>query len=249
MNNWTTATVVKVKKWKFPLFSLVVNAKILPFKAGQFTKIAIFQNGKKIQRAYSYVNSPKDKNIEFYIAYIEDGILTKKLFNLKIKDKILIHKKSFGFFTIENIPKTKHLWMISTGTAIGPYLSILQHGGKKIKKFKKIILLNAVRYKKHFNYKNIIKKISQKYKNKFIFKKIISREKCEKCLFGRIPNLLLTNKIEKKIKIYINPNDSHIMLCGNPKMLKDTKKILEEKYNLKKHLIKKPGNITMENYW
>ncbi|WP_343184026.1 ferredoxin--NADP reductase [Buchnera aphidicola (Ceratovacuna keduensis)] len=250
MTDWIEANVIKIKKWKFPLFSIIINAKILPFIPGQFTKIAIFENEKKIQRAYSYVNSPKNKNLEFYIAYVKNGIITKKLYNLNPGNKIMISKKSFGFFTLKEIPKTKNIWMISTGTAIGPFLSILQNGGKEIKKFNRIILIHAVRYKNQFNYKKIIKKIKLKYNNNFLFQKIVSREKLGKnYLFGRIPELFNNNTIEKKINININNKNSHFMICGNPNMVKDTRKILIKKYKLKKNLRKKPGNITTENYW
>ncbi|WP_343154769.1 FAD-binding oxidoreductase [Buchnera aphidicola (Pseudoregma panicola)] len=249
MTEWIEATIIKIKKWKFPLFSIIVNAKILPFKAGQFTKIAILKNGKKIQRAYSYVNSPKNKNLEFYVTYVKNGVITKHLYDLNPGNKIIISKKSFGFFTLTEIPKTKYLWMISTGTAIGPYLSILQYGGKEIKKFNKIILIHAVRYKNQLNYKKILKKIKLKYNN-FIFQKVVSREKLnKKYLFGRIPKLLNDNVIEKKMNIKINNKNSHFMICGNPDMVKDTKQILIKKYKLKKNLRKLPGNITTENYW
>ncbi|BGI51616.1 MAG: ferredoxin--NADP(+) reductase [Buchnera aphidicola (Ceratovacuna japonica)] len=250
MTDWIKATVIKIKKWKFPLFSIILNAKISPFIAGQFTKIAILKNKKKIQRAYSYVNSPKNKNLEFYITYVKNGIITKKLYNLKPGKIVMISKKSFGFFTLKEIPSTRNLWMISTGTAIGPYLSILQDDNEEIKKFKKIILIHAVRYKNQFNYKNIIKKIMFKHKNNFIFQKIVSREKLnKKYLFGRIPKLFSNDSIEKITKTKINNKNSHFMICGNPNMVKDTNKILIEKYKLKKNLRKNPGHITNENYW
>ncbi|WP_343188204.1 ferredoxin--NADP reductase [Buchnera aphidicola (Ceratoglyphina bambusae)] len=248
MTTWIKAKVIKIKKWNFPLFSITLHANILPFIAGQFAKIGVIHNGKKIQRAYSYVNSPKEKNLEFYITYVKNGLITKMLYKLNVNDEIMISKESFGFFTLKEIPKRKNLLMISTGTAIGPYLSILQDGSDT-KKFKKIILIHAVRYKNQFNYKNIIKKIKKKYKNKFKFQRITSRKIYKKCLFGRITTLLNNDKIEKSIGIKINSKNFHVMLCGNPNMLKDTYKILKNKYNLEKHLRKKPGNITMENYW
>ncbi|WP_343189075.1 FAD-binding oxidoreductase [Buchnera aphidicola (Chaitoregma tattakana)] len=249
MTKWIDARVIEVKKWKYPLFSLILHAKISPFIAGQFAKIVIFKNEKKIQRAYSYVNSPKDKNLEFYIACIKNGKITNALYKLMPGNNIVISKKSFGFFTLKEVPQTENLWMISTGTAIGPYLSMLQDGGKEIKKFKKIILIHAVRYINQLNYLNVINKIKLQYGSKFIFQKIVSREKNKECLFGRIPKLLLNNEIEKKIHVKINSNNTHIMLCGNPSMLKNTYKVLKEKYDLQKNLRRRKGHITMENYW
>lgn len=40
-----------------------------------------------------------------------------------------------GFFVLDEIPDCDTLWMLATGTAIGPYLSILQYG-KDLERFK-----------------------------------------------------------------------------------------------------------------
>lgn len=165
MNDWVKAEVIKFKKWSNNIFSIFLNAKIKPFIAGQFAKILIILNKKKIIRAYSYVNSPENKILEFYIIIIKHGIMSNYLSKLNIKDKIMIKKNSFGYFTIKNIPKCKDLWMLSTGTGIGPYLSILSKK-KKIKKFKKIILIHSIKYLKNLHYLHIIKKIKKIYKKK-----------------------------------------------------------------------------------
>ncbi len=40
-----------------------------------------------------------------------------------------------GFFVLDEVPDCETLWMLATGTAIGPYLSILQLG-KDLERFK-----------------------------------------------------------------------------------------------------------------
>lgn len=65
MNPWINADVLKVKRWTNSLFSLILNASIAPFYAGQYTKLSLYDtstlNKNKIQRAYSYVNAPSEK--------------------------------------------------------------------------------------------------------------------------------------------------------------------------------------------
>ena len=46
----------------------------------------------------------------------------------------------------------------------------------------------------------------------------------------------------------MNTNNTHVMICGNPAMLKDTTVELK-KIGLKKHRRSSPGHITTENYW
>ncbi|MDE5285896.1 MAG: ferredoxin--NADP(+) reductase, partial [Buchnera aphidicola] len=106
---------------------------------------------KKITRSYSYVNAPSNQVLEFYIIRIKNGKLSNILYNLKKNDKIFIKKQSYGFFTLKEVPYCKFLWMFATGTAIGPYLSILQEE-QNIDRFKKIILIHAVRYYNDLSY-------------------------------------------------------------------------------------------------
>ncbi|ANF17275.1 ferredoxin-NADP reductase [Buchnera aphidicola (Schlechtendalia chinensis)] len=249
MNDWTTAKIVKVIKWKNNLFSLILNASIYPFIAGQFSRILyIKKNGEHVQRAYSYVNSPKNTNLEFYITLNPKGKLTKKLYNLSHSDTIMIKKTASGYFTLDEIPNCKNLWMFATGTGIGPYLSILQHKDDT-ERFKNIILVHAVRYQNDLTYLPLMHELKKKYDKKLHIKTIVSREITNLSLHGRIPELLRNKSLENELEIEINKNTCHIMLCGNPEMIKDTQKFFLEKKGMKKHFRKNPGQITNENYW
>ncbi|QCI17951.1 ferredoxin--NADP(+) reductase [Buchnera aphidicola (Acyrthosiphon lactucae)] len=253
MNPWINADVLIVKKWTKNLFSLILNASIEPFHAGQFTKLALYDNSntlnrKKIQRAYSYVNAPSEKNLEIYIVRVINGQLSNLLYNLKSGDKIFIKKKSFGFFIIDEIPDCETLWMFATGTGIGPYCSILKEA-KNVNRFNHIVLIHAVRYQNELTYLPLMKELHEKYNGKLIIKTITSREKNKSSLTGRIPFLLHSKVLEKSIGLSINSQNSHVMLCGNPWMVKDTFLFLKNNRNMDKHLRRKKGNITMENYW
>lgn len=253
MNSWINADILTIKRWTENLFSLVLSAPIEPFYAGQFTKLALYDNTdiltkKKIQRAYSYVNAPSDKNLEIYIVRVLNGQFSNLLYNLQDGDKVFIKKKSFGFFTINEIPDCETLWMFATGTAIGPYCSILKEG-KNLDRFHNIVLVHAVRYQNELNYLPLMKKLCQKYNGKLKIQTIISREQHKESLTGRIPFLINSKILEKKVGLSINPQNSHVMLCGNPFMVKDTYLSLQNNRNMQKHLRRKKGNITMENYW
>ena len=41
MADWVTGKVTKVQNWTDALFSLTVHAPVLPFTAGQFTKLGL----------------------------------------------------------------------------------------------------------------------------------------------------------------------------------------------------------------
>ncbi|QIQ42134.1 MAG: ferredoxin--NADP(+) reductase [Buchnera aphidicola (Microlophium carnosum)] len=252
MNPWINADVLMVKKWTKNLFSLILHAAIEPFYAGQFTKLAVHKsntsNENKIQRAYSYVNAPSEKNLEIYIVRVINGQLSNLLYNLKSGDIIYIKKKSCGFFIINEIPDCKVLWMFATGTGIGPYCSILKEA-KNIDRFNHIVLIHAVRYQYELTYLPLMKELHKKYNGKLIIQTVTSRDKNKHSLTGRIPFLLKHKILEEHIGLSINPQTSHVMLCGNPFMVKDTFLFLKNNRNMEKHLRRKKGNITMENYW
>ncbi|MGL5605211.1 MAG: ferredoxin--NADP(+) reductase, partial [Plesiomonas sp.] len=50
MTEWVQGRVSKIEHWTDRLFSLHVRAAVAPFKAGQFTKLALDIQGERIQR-------------------------------------------------------------------------------------------------------------------------------------------------------------------------------------------------------
>ncbi|CAL4325123.1 Flavodoxin/ferredoxin--NADP reductase [Buchnera aphidicola (Chaitophorus populicola)] len=250
MTVWIKAKIQKIKYWKKNLLYLSLKASINKFIAGQFSKIRIenLNKNQKIQRAYSFVNPPHSNKIEFFITLIQQGEMSKKLIKLKEKQEILISKESYGFFTLKEIQKSKMLWMFSTGTAIGPYLSILQEK-KDTEKFEKIILVHSVRYFSDLKYLNLINNIHKLYKGKLLVIITITRENKKNFYYGRIQKLLLNKSLEKKLSVNINKENSNIMLCGNPNMVEDLFKFFVKEKKMTKNLRRKPGNITRENYW
>ncbi|WP_368876552.1 FAD-binding oxidoreductase, partial [Proteus mirabilis] len=151
MANWVTGKVIQVRHWTDTLISLVVHAPIDKFTAGQFAKLALEIDGERIQRAYSYVNSPQDPNLEFYLVTVPEGKLSPRLAALTVGDELLVTEQASGFFVLEEVPSANTLWMLSTGTAIGPFLSILQLGDD-LDRFENIVLVHAVRYARDLSY-------------------------------------------------------------------------------------------------
>ncbi|ARC53854.1 ferredoxin--NADP(+) reductase [Candidatus Riesia pediculicola] len=248
MKSWSIGKITEKNSWENFLFSLSIEASVDPFIAGQFTKLALLVNGKFIQKPYSYVNPPNSKNLEFYLVNTQSIGLSKELFNLKIGDAIYVRKKSIGNLTLQKIPDRKVLWMLSTGTAIGPFLSILRFKNG-LERFNKIVLVHAVRYSKDLNYLSLMKQLEKEYSGKLILCTVVSREKVQDMLFGRIPYLIQNGNLENFTEVNLDPKDSHVMICGNPEMIKDTIKILEKEKNLKKCSNEFINHITFEQYW
>ncbi|PML79707.1 ferredoxin--NADP reductase [Enterovibrio norvegicus] len=247
MANWIKAEVIENRRWNKDLFSLVLDADVSPFVAGQFTKLGLEIDGKLIQRAYSYVNSPDSKYLEIYATRVADGLLSPQLHALEPGDSVMITKDAAGFFTLDEIPQGEHLWMLSTGTALGPYLSILQQDDVW-QRFRKVVLVHAVRFSADLSYQAEINALKDTHSDQIIVQPFVSREPTAGALSGRITHALEDGMLERLVGLPLSAEQSQVMLCGNPQMVKDVRVLLEQK-GLEKNLRRKPGNITTEQYW
>ncbi|MDU3074918.1 MAG: ferredoxin--NADP(+) reductase, partial [Mixta calida] len=240
--------VSEVTHWTENLFSIKVHAPVAPFIAGQFAKLALEVEGERVQRAYSYVNAPASPDLEFYLVNVPEGKLSPRLHALKPGDSLMITKEAAGFFVLDEIPECQTLWMLATGTAIGPYLSILQQG-EGMARFEHIVLVHAARYAADLSYLPLMQQLAERYNGKLRIQTVVSRETAPGALTGRVPALIESGQLEQAVGLPITAENSHIMLCGNPQMVRDTQQLLKDTREMRKHLRRKPGHITSEHYW
>lgn len=248
MADWVTGKVTKVEFWTDALLSLTIRAPVHPFTAGQFARLGLEIDGERVQRAYSYVNAPTSPDLEFYLVTVPEGKLSPHLAALKPGDEIQVVSDAAGFFVLEEVPDCDTLWMLATGTALGPYLSILQEG-KDLERFNHLVMIHAVRYAADLSYLPLMLELQQRYQGKLRIQTVISRETVAGSLTGRIPALIDSGTLEAAIGLPMNSETSHVMLCGNPQMVRDTQQLLKETRQMTKHLRRRPGHMTAERYW
>tara|TARA_B100001996_G_scaffold6251_1_gene5304 strand:- start:1815 stop:2558 length:744 start_codon:yes stop_codon:yes gene_type:complete len=244
--NWIESEVIEHIRWTDSLSSIKFKANVLPYVAGQFTKVGLKINDDFISRPYSYVSSPNDDYLEIIYVHVPDGLLTPALHKLEAGDKLQVMEKASGFFVMDEVPNGKNLWMLATGTGLGVFISLLKTS-QPWDRFEKIILVHGVRTKNELTYQKQIKKFEEDHPGKIKYIQTVTREKEPNCLNIRIPQGLETKKIQEQAKIEITL-DSQVMICGNPDMINDTVTLLE-KSGLERNRRSKPGNITLEKYW
>ena len=245
---WTQGTVTENHHWTDKLYSLKISAEIEPFIAGQFTKLGLEVAGERIARPYSLVNSPEEPWLEFYSISIPSGSLSDRLMHLQPGDTVWVQQQAAGFLTLQETRPGKHLWLLATGTGIGPFLSLLKTE-EPWQKFDKVILVHAVRYARELTYQHLVQSWQQNKSKQFCYVPVISRESWGDALTGRIPQAIVDHRLEARAGIDFNAQDSQVMLCGNPDMLTDTIKAFTEQKGLKRNRRRDPGNILTENYW
>ncbi len=248
MKRWVEGTVVDNHHWTDRLYSLQVDADIEGFKAGQFGRLALDIDGQRIARPYSFVNAPDERPLEFYSIVVPEGPLSPRLAALKPGDKVWVAHKGAGFLTLDEIPNDpEYLWMLSTGTAIGPFLSIAKTEAPW-KRFEKVGLVHAVRTVAELTYRDTIERIAAERPDRFVYVPFVSRESTDFALPGRIPTAIENGTLEACGGIPFDPDETHVMLCGNPGMVQDTTAVLEAR-GFKRNKRRDPGQISTEQYW
>lgn len=246
---WLKSKVIEKITWNERLFSLRIQSDLsagsIDFNAGQFIRVALEIDGEQVARPYSLVNSPGDDVIEIYFNIVPEGPLSPKLAELNAGDEILVTDKANGFLTVDEVPECKYLWLLATGTGVGPFLSILKTE-LVWQRFEKVVLGFSVRDTSELAYQEIISDIEKNHSEQFTFVPFVTREKVTDTMSCRIPDSIEDGSLEKRTGININ-QDSHIMMCGNSAMLTSVTECLEDR-GLRKHRRREPGHITTEKY-
>ncbi|MHB8668916.1 MAG: ferredoxin--NADP reductase [Burkholderiales bacterium] len=247
MSKWVEGTVVAQKHWAGLLYSLQIEAELAPFEAGQFTKLALAVNGEMVGRPYSFVNAPATRPHEFYYVVLHDHPLTPRLCRLEPGDTIYVAPQAAGFLVLNEVPAGEDLWLLATGTALGPFLSILGTEAPW-QRFRRVVLVHAVRRVEELSYQERIGALLARHAGKFVFVPVVSREHNDFALGGRIPQAIDGGQLEARAGIKLDAQSSRVMVCGNPAMVEDTVHALQRR-GLKKHRRRDPGQISVENYW
>lgn len=247
MQKWVEGTVVNQKRWTKTLFSLQVEADVAAFEPGQFAKLALVVEGAMIARPYSFVNAPKERPHEFYYVTLPDGPLTQRLCKLAAGEAIYLAPRPAGFLVLSEIPDGENLWLISTGTGIGPFLSILKSEAAW-QRFRQVVLVHAVRHAEELTYRDSLSRLLREHGEQMRMVSFVSRESKPGSLHGRIPLAIEEGRLEAAAGVALSAKTSQVMICGNPDMVTDTSAALARR-GMKKHRRREPGHITVENYW
>ena len=251
MSKWLEGRIVTNRQWTERLVTLQVSVPALTFVAGQFARLALpAPPGSKeamLGRPYSFVNPPTAAPHEFYFNVLPDGPLSPRLAALAPGDPVWLLDRANGFFCAPELPEAAALWCLSTGTGLGPFLSILRTD-EPWEKFDRIVLVHAVRHAADLSYGEVIAGIASARPGRFSFAPLVSREAKRDALPGRIPAAIREGRLEAWTGVPLTAANAHAMLCGNPDMVRDTQVVLEQR-GMRRHRRKEPGHFTVETYW
>jgi ferredoxin--NADP+ reductase len=244
--SWLEGKIIENRRWTEALFSLRVAGVPLAFEAGQFVRIALDMEegnaGSRVARPFSLVNAPQDPVLEFYGVVVPQGPLSPRLARLAPGDTLQVASNPAGFLVLSELPEAETLWLLSTGTGIAPFLSILRTDAPW-RRYRNVVLVHAVRHARELVYRQTIESLPG-----LKYVRMVSREQAPGALSGRIPAAVRDGRLEAAAALRLAAETSQVMLCGNPDMLKDAAAALAER-GLRKHRRRAPGHITVESFW
>jgi ferredoxin--NADP+ reductase len=251
---FTRQTLLDVRPLTPNLFTLrTTRDPGFRFRAGQFARLGVTKaDGSTVWRAYSMVSSPYDEFLEFFSIVVPGGEFTSELSRLEVGDTLLVDRQAFGYLTLDRFVDGRDLWLLSTGTGVAPFLSILQDF-EVWEKFERIILVYSVRDARELAYQELIAGLAQRdylaeFAHKLQFIATVTREEHPSAMSGRITALIESGELERAASATLTAEHSRVMLCGNPQMIDDTRQLLKQR-EMHLSLSRRPAQVAVENYW
>ncbi len=225
--------VTDVQHYSDRLFRFrITRPQSLRFRSGEFVMLGLPSDGKPLMRAYSIASPSWDESLEFFSIKVPGGPLTEKLQNIKPGDEILLRPKTTGTLVHDALSPGKRLYMISTGTGIAPFISIMRDP-ESYDKFEQLILTHTCRTADELLYgydsveatkqDPLVGELAQNRLSHFA-----STTREESRYRGRITALVRDKILFDALNLqFFNPEEDRIMLCGSMAMIKDMKNLIE----------------------
>ena len=236
MSSLLSETVLDVRHWNESLFTFTTTRNsTFRFRNGHFTMMGLAQAaGKPLLRAYSLASANYEDHLEFFSIKVPDGPLTSQLQNIKPGDQVLVNSKSTGTLVTDHLLPGKHLYLLSTGTGLAPFLSIIKDP-EVYEQYDKVILTHGVRTVADLAYRDFIEKelpqnefFGDLVREKLLYYPAVTREPFR--TNGRLTDLLQSGQLTDDLGLPpVDIENDRFMLCGSPSMLKQFTGILDEK--------------------
>jgi ferredoxin--NADP+ reductase len=233
MSAFNEERVLSVHHWTDKLFTFTTTRDpALRFSNGHFTMIGLQVGAKPLLRAYSIVSANYEEHLEFLSIKVPDGPLTSKLAHIQVGDTIIVGKKPTGTLLIDYLLPGKRLYLLSTGTGLAPFMSIIRDP-ETYERFEQVILVHGVRTKDELAYHDLVTQhlpahefLGDMVTSKLRYYPTVTREAYKN--MGRVTELMESGKLFDDLQVpALDAATDRVMICGSPGMLRDLKHMLE----------------------
>jgi ferredoxin--NADP+ reductase len=251
MSAFNEEKVLSVHHWTDRLFTFTTTRdQSLRFLNGHFTMIGLKVNNKPLLRAYSIVSANYEEHLEFLSIKVPDGPLTSRLQHIQVGDSIIVGRKPTGTLVIDYLVPGKRLYLMSTGTGLAPFMSIIRDPAT-YEKFEQVILVHGVRQVDELAYHDLVVEhlpnhefLGEMVTSQLRYYPTVTRETYKN--MGRVTELIESGKLTSDLGMpALNAAEDRVMICGSPAMLRDLKHLLEGR-GFKEGNTSTPGDFVIE---
>ena len=251
MSAFNEEKVLSVHHWTNKLFTFTTTRDpSLRFSNGHFTMLGLRVNDKPLLRAYSIVSANYEEHLEFLSIKVADGPLTSRLQHIKVGDSIIVGRKPTGTLLIDYLLPGKRLYLLSTGTGLAPFMSVIRDPAT-YEAFEQVILVHGVREKDELAYHDLVVEhlpqhefLGETIQKQLLYYPTVTRQSYK--TMGRVTDLIASGKMFEDLKLpALDVANDRVMICGSPHMLKDLKHLLEGR-GFKEGNTSKPGDFVIE---
>ncbi len=202
------------------------------------------------KRAYSISSSSHEtESYELFVVLVEAGRLTPQLWNLNVGDRLWMDSEAKGEFTLAGVPEHRDLVMVSTGTGIAPFMSMLRTY-RHARRWRRLVMINGVRYAADLGFRAELEELCRQDPS-IRYVPVVSRDSAGEIwngFRGHVQSVLDEAVYRAHIGAPLEPDGCHVLLCGNPAMIDDLERRLQQR-GFRTHGGQSPGNIHLERYW
>jgi ferredoxin--NADP+ reductase len=251
MSAFNEERVLSVHHWTDRLFTFTTTRDpSLRFSNGHFTMIGLRVNDKPLLRAYSIVSANYEEHLEFLSIKVEEGPLTSRLQHIQVGDSIIVGKKPTGTLLIDYLLPGKRLYLLSTGTGLAPFMSIIRDP-ETYERFNQVVLVHGVRQVDELAYHDLMtdhlpkhELLGELIRDKLLYYPTVTRETYRN--MGRVTDLMENGKLFADLGLpQLNREEDRVMICGSPGMLTDLKSMLEAR-GFREGNTSTPGDFVIE---
>lgn len=251
---WEAERVLSLRFWTPTMLSFrTTRYRGFRFTPGHYARIGLAaDDGTVVWRPYSLVSAAYDDYLEFLAILVPGGAFSQALGKLQVGDTIHVEKASYGFLTVDQLAPGRDLWLLASGTGLGPFVSILRDPAVW-REFERLIVVHSVRHSAELAYRDEIcalpdDELFADGGAQLTYLPVVTREPGATPLAARIPQLFADGRLAAAAGREIRVDASRLMVCGNPEMAREMRQLLGALgFSTNRRGV--PGQMAFEQYW